>query len=402
MSYPGYYLSDLPVELVFECDEDDVKFNHDGPSSLLDRATYYKDVEMVKILLQNGADPGLPCTRGGPPGTFDSLLGFTENICPQMAEALLDAGATPFSLAYVIGPCRFDGPPSSLIDLVLKNYMKMHSTYSGRLGVTDFTDATILHYAASEGTPDLLEAIISRAPNLLHAGAIGWTSCCPDKVIMPGQDLVPNVDVPGSWYDLYSPLNLALGSHKGANAKYLLQCGSKVDIGSFKCVWEQACEWTKFTPIWVEVLELMAAKIDFDTPHNTPMIQWCIDFFFHKKACHEKRFIQNLCLPSFLGNMSLRTRAQYLDKFYVESYQEHLDELRYIIAWCEVALQNETQLEGKTGISARDEPTGCPPWLACFRKHEKARQEIVELLWEAMLDTESPTNLSGLVEGRYA
>ncbi|GLA36693.1 hypothetical protein AnigIFM63309_003016 [Aspergillus niger] len=368
-------------------DNGDNDVNYNGPSSLLHKAIHYKDVEVVKVLLQNGADPRLACTRGGPPGTLERLMNDTWSPCPLMVGVLLDAGALLVSVEFATKLCQIGGSTSSLIELVLNKHLDVHCTYSGVIRITLFTDATILHIAASEGDPDLLEAIISRATKLLQASVMGMT-VSSDTRPPPGPRPVPNGQSAEGWYDTYLPLNLALKSHNAANAKYLLQCGSKTDRASFELVWEDACDFTKFTTDWVDILELMAARIEFNSPEAIPMIQRCIEFFFHPKASCDARFFQKLCLPPFLGNMSLRTRARYLNRFDVQSYEADLDELRYIIAWSEVALQNEIHSEGKLGLGATDETTEClPSLLAGFREHEQAQQEIVQLLWEAMLET---------------
>lgn len=215
---------------------------------------------------------------------------------------------------------------------------------------------------------------------------------------MPSPNPVPNGQSAKRWYNLNSLLNLAPGSHKPANAKFLVHCGSKTNMASFECVWENASEFTEFTAPWLDVMDLMAARIELDSPEAIPITQRCIDFFFTEKLPTNKGFFRKLCSPPFLGKMRLCTPPRYLDKLNIESNEGDLDELRYVIGWCEVTLQNEIQKEGENDISATDTPIDCLSSLAFLRQHGKVQQEIVEILREATLYFASPERLSGLGE----
>ncbi|GKZ49891.1 hypothetical protein AbraIFM66951_002600 [Aspergillus brasiliensis] len=163
-------------------DEDDDGDKDDKRSSLLVTAIDYKDVEAVKILLQYGAKPT----------TLDDLLGYwPTNICPLMIGVLLDAGARPSSVHLATLLCELDGSPSPLIEFILNERLDVHCTYSGELEYTELTDATLLHIAAARGNPDLLEAIISRAPNQLHARVLGKSTSLGPR-FLPGPRRFPD------------------------------------------------------------------------------------------------------------------------------------------------------------------------------------------------------------------
>lgn len=91
----------------------------------------------------------------------------------------------------------------------------------------------------------------------------------------------------------------------------------------------------------LDVMDVMATRNEPDSPEATSTIQRCIELLFRERTTLKARLFQAACLPSLLGNMGLRIRSLYLDKFYTVIYEEDLDELRYIIGWCNVAFQKE-------------------------------------------------------------
>lgn len=118
--------------------------------------------------MQKGAAPRLPCTRDSPPGTLESLLGCKWELCPLTVDALLGARATTSSVSLVTRLCDMGGYSSALTELVMNESLDVHWIYPGKLLCTDYTDSTLLYIAASVGTPALLEAMFTRAPDQLH------------------------------------------------------------------------------------------------------------------------------------------------------------------------------------------------------------------------------------------
>ncbi|PYH29197.1 uncharacterized protein BO87DRAFT_449030 [Aspergillus neoniger CBS 115656] len=213
--------------------------------------------------------------------------------------------------------------------------LDVHCTYPGKLLCTEYTDSTLLYIAASVGTPALLEAMFNRAPDQLHGRACYTGSC-----LLPGPQRVLNGQCAEKWYALYLLLNLSIGLYSLASPTYILHYGSKTEFefDSFELAWEDPF---LLPAKCLDVMDVMATRNEPDSPEATSTIQRCIEFLFRERTTLKARLFQAACLPSLLGNMGLRIRSLYLDKFYTVNYEEDLDELRYIIGWCKVALQKE-------------------------------------------------------------
>ncbi|PYI07044.1 hypothetical protein BO78DRAFT_418194 [Aspergillus sclerotiicarbonarius CBS 121057] len=209
--------------------------------------------KMVKLLLERGANINIS------PATFHAVDQVLDRLdsANRMASFLIRNGATFATLRgfqHILNAKNC----VELFELVLKNGIDINRVYLANVWTTstfqlDIKEFTVLHHAAAHGSPELLDVILSRGPNLRQ------------------------------YIDLAT--KIAIDFNMSDNASYLLRNGCEPTFDLLECAVSphiyppKVVNWRRWKQVvdMPYVMQMMATKLDLQAPDAAPYIDRYLD-----------------------------------------------------------------------------------------------------------------------------